>query len=79
VNLLSREFLKLVVLANVLAWPVAYFIMKKWLEDFAYRIDIDALPFLAGAVVALLIAMLTVSFQTLRAAVANPAEALRYE
>jgi putative ABC transport system permease protein len=66
-------------LANLIAWPVAYFIMKKWLEDFAYRIDINALPFLVGAVVALLIAMLTVSFQTIKAALANPVEALRYE
>ncbi len=79
VNLLSREFLKLVLLANLIAWPVAYFIMKKWLEDFAYRIDINALPFLVGAVVALLIALLTVSFQTIKAALANPVEALRYE
>ncbi len=79
VKLLSREFLALVLLANLIAWPVAYFIMKKWLEDFAYRIDINALPFLAGAVVALLIALLTVSFQTIKAALANPVEALRYE
>lgn len=79
VNLLSREFLGLVLLANLLAWPVAYFIMKKWLEDFAYRIDINVLPFLAGAVVALLMAMLTVSVQTLKAALANPVETLRYE
>jgi putative ABC transport system permease protein len=79
VTLLSSEFLALILLANVIAWPVAYFIMKKWLEHFAYRIDVDALPFLGGAAAALLIAMLTVSFQTIKAAMANPAEALRYE
>jgi putative ABC transport system permease protein len=79
VHLLSREFLKLVLLANVIAWPVAYFTMKKWLEDFAYRVDLDALPFFIGAAVALLIAMITVSFQTIKAALANPVEALRYE
>jgi putative ABC transport system permease protein len=79
VNLLLREFLKLVLLANLLAWPAAYFIMQKWLEDFAYRIDVNALPFLAGAAMALLIAMLTVSTLAIKAALANPVEALRYE
>jgi putative ABC transport system permease protein len=79
VSLLSREFLKLVLLANLVAWPIAYFTMKKWLEDFAYRIDIGALPFFIGAAIALLITLITVSFQTIKAAVANPVEALRYE
>jgi len=79
VKLLSREFLTLVLLANLLAWPLAYFIMSKWLEDFAYRINMGALPFLMGAGVALLIAILTVSLQTIKAALKNPAAALHYE
>lgn len=79
IGLLTREYLLLVVLANVLAWPVAYFVMNQWLQDFAYRINIGVVTFLIAGVVSVLIAMLTVSYQALKAAVANPVEALRYE
>ena len=79
VALLSKDFVKLVLLANLVAWPVAYFAMNKWLQDFAYRTTIDWQLFaLAGGLV-LLIALLTVSAQALKAAPANPVEALRYE
>ncbi|HTY36309.1 MAG TPA: FtsX-like permease family protein, partial [Bacteroidota bacterium] len=79
IGLLSREYLFLVVLANVVAWPVAYVVMNKWLQDFAYRIDIGVATFLIAGVASVLIAMLTVSYQALKAAMANPVDALRYE
>ncbi|MGH7455738.1 MAG: ABC transporter permease [bacterium] len=78
-NLLSKEFVRLVVIANFLAWPFAWVAMNKWLQDFAYRTVMDWQLFaLAGGLV-LLIALLTVSAQALKAALANPVEALRYE
>jgi putative ABC transport system permease protein len=79
IGLLTREYLLLVMLANLLAWPVAYYVMNRWLQDFAYRVNIGVVTFLIAGAVSVLIAMLTVSYQALRAAVANPVEALRYE
>jgi putative ABC transport system permease protein len=78
-GLLSREFVKLVLLANVIAWPVAYFAMNKWLENFAYRVSLEWWLFALAGGLALLIALLTVSTQAIRAALANPVETLRYE
>jgi putative ABC transport system permease protein len=78
-SLLSKDFVKLVVIANIIAWPMAYFAMSKWLQDFAYRIDIGWWVFALASGVALLIALLTVSTQAIKAALANPVEALRYE
>ncbi len=79
VTLLSKDFVKLVLMANVIAWPVAWYGMNKWLQDFAYRIDLGWWVFALASGVALLIALLTVSAQAIRAALANPVEALRYE
>jgi len=79
VTLLSKEFLKLILLANIIAWPIAYYVMKDWLQDFAYRIDIGWWVFALAGGLALLIALLTVSTQAIKAALANPVEALRYE
>jgi len=79
VRLLTSEFALLIALANLLAWPLAYWAMKQWLQDFAYRIDISLWPFMVSGIFALLIALLTVSFQAIKAALANPVEALRYE
>jgi putative ABC transport system permease protein len=79
VSLLSRDFLKLVAMANVIAWPVAWFAMNKWLENFAYRIDIGWWVFVLAGGLALLIALVTVSTQAIKAALANPVESLRYE
>jgi putative ABC transport system permease protein len=79
VGLLSKDFVKLVLAANVIAWPVAYFAMNKWLQNFAYRIDISWWIFALASGLALLIALLTVSAQAIKAALANPVEALRYE
>ena len=77
--MLSKEFLKWILIANVLALPIAYYSMNKWLEDFAYRIDISWWVFALSGGIALLIALATVSFQAIKAAVANPIESLRYE
>ncbi len=79
VRLLSAEFLKLTAIANIIAWPIAYFVMAKWLQDFAYRIDIGIWAFFIAAALALAIAMITISFQTFKAASTNPVDSLRYE
>jgi hypothetical protein len=79
VALLAKDFLKLVAIAIILASPLAYFLMNKWLQDFAYRISIGWWVFVLAGVIALLIALVTVSFQAIRAAVANPVKSLRTE
>ena len=79
VALLSKDFVKLVIAANVIAWPVAWFAMNKWLQNFAYRIEIDWWLFALAGGSALVIALLTVSTQAVRVALANPVESLRYE
>jgi len=79
ISLLSIEFLKLVFIANVLAWPVAYFAMNNWLQNFSYQINIGIMVFLLSALFAIFIALFTVSFQAVKAAVTNPIDALRYE
>ena len=67
------------IIANIIAWPLAWIIMKYWLQDFAYRIDIGIGPFILSSLLALIIAWMTVSFQTLKAGKANPVDALKYE
>jgi len=79
VGLLSREFLFLVAVSNVIAWPVAWYAMGRWLRDFAYRIELGPGVFLLGSVLALLMVILTVGFQAVRSAMANPVDALRHE
>ncbi len=79
VLLLSKDHLFLVVIANVIAWPTAYYMMTEWLRNFAYRIDLEAVFFLASGSLAFLIAAGTVSYQAYRAATSDPIEALRYE
>ncbi|HEY0679355.1 MAG TPA: FtsX-like permease family protein, partial [Chitinophagaceae bacterium] len=79
VKLLSKDFLKLVIIAFIVAIPVAWYFMHKWLQDFAYRVDISWWIFLMAGFVALMIAMLTVSFQAIKAAMANPIKSLRTE
>jgi putative ABC transport system permease protein len=76
VQLVSNEFMILVIVSNVIAWPIAYYFMKKWLISFAYRIDISVWTFIGSGLLALLIAMLTVSFQAVKAALANPVNSL---
>ena len=79
VMLLSREFIFLVLLANGIAWPIAYYLMHNWLSGFAYQTDLNVVPFVASAIMALIIAFGTVSVQAIRAARSNPIDALRYE
>jgi len=79
VGRLNREFAILVLLANLIAWPVAYLAMKSWLRSFAYRIPLNPILFLAAALLAALIAGLTVSIQTIRAATADPVKSLKHE
>ena len=79
VFMLSSEFTKWILLSNLIAWPIAWYAMNKWLQNFAYRINIGWWTFLLAGAMALFIAVLTVSYQAIRAATANPVEALRYE
>jgi len=79
VLLLASNFIKLVLIANVIAWPLAWWAMNKWLQDFAYRINIQWWVFVLAGGAAILIAFFTVSFQSVKAAVANPVKSLRSE
>jgi len=78
-RLLSKEFIKWILLANFIAWPVSYYIMNIWLQNFAYRTRMTIWMFAFSAATALLVALVTVSYQTVRAASANPVEALKNE
>jgi putative ABC transport system permease protein len=79
VGLISKDFLKLVIIAFVIASPLAWYFMNNWLQDFAYRINITGWIFVVAGVVAILIALITVSMQVLKAAASNPVKALRSE
>jgi putative ABC transport system permease protein len=68
-----------VLIGNLIAWPVAWYLMHKWLENFAYQINISLWVFLLAGVLALLIALLTVSYQSIKAGLANPIKSLRSE
>jgi putative ABC transport system permease protein len=78
-KMLSTDFLKLIIMAIVIASPIAWWVMSKWLEDFAYRINISLWVFVIAGLVAIVIAFLTVSFQAIKAAIANPVKSLRTE
>jgi len=79
VRLTARDFIMWIALANVIAWPLAYYGMHLWLQDFAYKVRIGPLWFVLAGVLTLLIALMTVSFHALRAALSNPVDSLRYE
>lgn len=76
---LAKKFTKWVVLANAIAWPVAYYFMNKWLDNFAYRIYLNIWIFILSGLAVLTIALLSVSYQSIKAATANPVDSLRYE
>jgi len=78
-TLLSKDFLKLIVVAVVIASPVAWWVMNKWLQDFTYRINIGIWVFIAAGIVALMIALMTVSFHAIKSAITNPVKSLRSE
>ena len=79
VGLLSKEFLKLILIANLMAWPIAFLLMQEWLESFAYAIGINFFVFGAATLASIIIALSTVSFHSIRAALMNPAETLHHE
>ncbi|RYD75309.1 MAG: ABC transporter permease [Sphingobacteriales bacterium] len=78
-KLINSSFFIMVLLANIISWPVAYILIKKWLETFAYRIDLSVLPFLVSALFTILLTVVTVSIQAKKAVKANPVDALKYE
>lgn len=77
--IMSKEFAQNVMIANLIAWPIAYYLMSNWLQDFAYRIDIKIWMFITAGLASIVITFLTLSFQALKAAKANPVTALKYE
>ncbi|HSR17076.1 MAG TPA: FtsX-like permease family protein, partial [Ignavibacteriaceae bacterium] len=77
--LTTKQFLILVALSNLIAWPLAYFFMNGWLQDFAYRVEIRFGTFILAALLTIMIALLTVGYQAIKAAVTNPVRSLRYE
>jgi hypothetical protein len=77
--LLCREFFLLVLVSNLIAWPVAYFLMRNWLQSYAYRTSLSVVIFIVAMAIALAVAFFSVSFQAIRAATANPVNSLRYE
>ncbi len=79
VVLFSKEFLKLVLIANLISLPVAYFLMQKWLNEFAYRVNIDITLFIFSAIIAIVIAFVSISSHAIKAATSNPVKSLRYE
>ena len=79
VMLLAKEFLRLVAISLLIAFPVAWFAMHKWLQGFVYKTSIGGWVFLATGTIALLVAFITVSYQTIRAAMANPVSSLKIE
>ncbi len=77
--LLSKDFLKLVIVSIVIASPIAWWAMNKWLQDFEYRVSVDWVVFIVAGIIAMLIAIITISFQAIKAAISNPVKSLRTE
>ncbi|MEP6948475.1 MAG: hypothetical protein ABI863_04350 [Ginsengibacter sp.] len=77
--ILSKDFLSLVILATLVAFPIAWWAMYKWLQNFAYRVNISWWVFLLAGSIAVMIAMLTISYQAIKAAITNPVRSLRKE
>ena len=78
-GLLTGDFVVLVIVANVISIPVSFYILNRWLENFAYRVDIGWSAFFIGAVLVISVSIITISGQAIKAALTNPVEALRYE
>jgi putative ABC transport system permease protein len=79
VKILTKEFALLVGVANIISWPAAYYFMSKWLDNFVFRTHMQMWMFLFSAVIAFVIAFLSVSYKTIKAATSNPVDSLRYE
>jgi len=78
-RMLSQDFLKLILIAAVITFPIAWWAMQKWLSDFAYRVNIGWWVFVVAAMAAILIALIAISFHSIKAAIANPVKSLRTE
>jgi putative ABC transport system permease protein len=79
IQLINKEFIKLVILSNLIAWPIAWYFMGNWLNNYTYRIELTLRPFILSGLIAIGIALLSVSYQALKASKTNPVNALRYE
>jgi putative ABC transport system permease protein len=79
IKLINKEFLKLILASNIIAWPITWYFMKNWLNNFIYRIDLTIWPFIISGFLAIIIAIVSVSYQAIRASNVNPVVALRYE
>jgi putative ABC transport system permease protein len=79
ITLLGKELVGLILIANIVAWPLSFFVMKQWIQNFPYRVNIGIELFFASSLIVLLIGLLTVSYQAIRAAIANPVVSVRYE
>jgi len=78
-HLFAREFLWLICISNLIAWPVAYYLVKNWLQSFPYRVDFSPIPYFATFLLTLMFALLSMLYQIYRVSKINPAESLRYE
>ncbi|MFC1565031.1 ABC transporter permease [candidate division KSB1 bacterium] len=79
VTLFTKDFTKWIIISNIIAWPLAYFALNRWLQNFAYRTDIGLIVLFASGIIAFLLALITIVSQTVKAAATNPADSLRYE
>ncbi|HHF51575.1 MAG TPA: FtsX-like permease family protein, partial [Candidatus Aminicenantes bacterium] len=79
VILLSKEFSRWILLANLIAWPIGWYAMSKWLQNFAYRTGLNPLLFIFAGLLSLMVAALPVGYQAVKAAIADPVDSLRYE
>lgn len=79
VSLLSKDFMRTVCLSILIASPIVWWAMNRWLQDFAYKVEVDLRPFLFGGTISILAALLTVSYQSLQAARTNPVDSLKDE
>jgi putative ABC transport system permease protein len=79
VSLLTKDFLKLIIISFLIAFPLGFYLMNKWLQDFAYRIEISVWSIFLAALLTSIVAFLTISFKSIRAAIANPVDSLKTE
>jgi putative ABC transport system permease protein len=78
-KMLTNDFIRLVLIANIFAWPISFLLAKNWLSNFSYQIDMPILPYVFATLLAVIIALITVSSQAYYAAISDPVEALKYE
>jgi len=79
IGIINKDFIKLVILSNIISWPIAWYFMRNWLNNYTYRIDLTIWPFIISGLIAISIALLSVSYQAYKASRTNPVNALRYE